>query len=77
MVRVFGVCFMICVKLLPQHIAKCFERKYMKVREILRELEELANNGLVVIVNGKIADSVDVTVSEKDEVVVVQEFLGG
>lgn len=68
---------MICVKLIPQHATKCFEKSSMSIQEIISGLEDNGEGSLIVVVNGKIVDNVHVVVSEKDEVVIVQEFLGG
>lgn len=68
---------MICYKLIPRGEKFCVEKDSIKIREILNSLSELSDTGLVVVVNGKIINDPDYTVTNNDEIVVVQEFLGG
>ena len=68
---------MICIRILPLNRVKCIEKENVKISEILSEISNFIEGGLIIVVNGRIIDNYEVVVSEKDEVLIVQEFIGG
>ena len=68
---------MICIRILPLNRVKCIEKENVKINEILSEISNFIEGGLIIVVNGRIIDNYEVVVSEKDEVLIVQEFIGG
>lgn len=70
---------MICFKLLPRNIDKCIELSEAPVSLLLESIKDLLdeNLGVIVVVNGKPLNNYDEVVSSKDEVVIVEESLGG
>ncbi|MEM1639758.1 MAG: hypothetical protein QXJ69_06775 [Desulfurococcaceae archaeon] len=70
---------MICFKLLPQNIEKCIDVDRTSISYILSSIKDLLdeNLGIMVVVNGKLVQNNDQTVSSEDEIVIVQESMGG
>ncbi|MEM4718068.1 MAG: hypothetical protein QXE81_04845 [Desulfurococcaceae archaeon] len=70
---------MLCFKILPQGLLKCINAESARVRDLLVEVEGFIDEDLniLVIINGKPIDDYDFIVSSKDEVVLVQEAIGG
>ncbi|MEM0368832.1 MAG: hypothetical protein QXN57_05260 [Desulfurococcaceae archaeon] len=70
---------MICFKLLPQNIEKCIDVDRASISYILSSIKDLLDEdlGTMVVVNGKLVQNNDQTVSSEDEIVIVQESMGG
>lgn len=69
---------MICVKLVPQMVKECIEESEIKIFDLLNRLnEQLGEGEIIIVVNGRIISDHEMKVSEKDEIVIVQAFLGG
>lgn len=69
---------MVCVKLIPRMLTLCFEESELTVSSLLGKLGDYLDDGeIIVVVNGRIVNDYEVTVTERDEVVVVQAFMGG
>ncbi|MEM0001392.1 MAG: hypothetical protein QXS24_02175 [Desulfurococcaceae archaeon] len=70
---------MICFKLLPQNIEKCIDVDRASISYILSSIKDLLDEdlGIMVVVNGKLVQNNDQTVSSEDEIVIVQESMGG
>lgn len=71
---------MICVKLLPRIITRCLDvnKESLTINEILNELRDyLESEEIMVVVNGRIIGDYNTTVTEKDDVIIVQAFMGG
>jgi len=69
----------VCVKLIPRGITKCIEHNEASIEELLSLFQDYLENstGIIVVVNGKPVENYNYRVSEKDEVVIVEEFMGG
>lgn len=70
---------MICFKLLPRNINKCIDLNEASIGFLLENVKDLMDEdlGVIVVVNGKPVQSYDQIVTSEDEVVIVQEALGG
>ncbi|MEM1803006.1 MAG: MoaD/ThiS family protein [Desulfurococcaceae archaeon] len=71
---------MICVKIIPKSVTRCLEigKESVTLNELLNMLRDyLESEDIVVVVNGRIAENLNVVVTEKDEIVLVEAFLGG
>ncbi|MEM1695400.1 MAG: MoaD/ThiS family protein [Desulfurococcaceae archaeon] len=71
---------MICVKIIPKSVTKCLEmdKGSVTLNELLNMLRDyLEGEDVVVVVNGRIAENHNAVVTEKDEIVIVEAFLGG
>ncbi|MEM3346595.1 MAG: MoaD/ThiS family protein [Desulfurococcaceae archaeon] len=71
---------MICVKIIPKSVTRCLEisKEPVTLNELLNMLRDyLESEDIVVVVNGRIADNHNAVVTEKDEIVLVEAFLGG
>lgn len=73
-----GVFALICAKLVPQMVKECIEEREIRISDLVSKLnKQLGEGEIIVVVNGKIVDNYDTVITEKDEVVIVQAFLGG
>jgi len=69
---------MICFKILPRGIVKCVDRERATLRELVEEVKDyLEGSDYLVLVNGRIAEDLEHTVSSEDSVILVEEFMGG
>lgn len=71
---------MICVKIIPKSVTRCLEisKEPVTLNELLNMLRDyLESEDIVVVVNGRIAENHNAVVTEKDEIVLVEAFLGG
>lgn len=70
---------MICFKVLPQGFTKCIDREKARINELLLEVRDVIDEdlGLIVVVNGRPIDDLEASVSSNDEIILVQEALGG
>lgn len=68
---------MVCFRLLPSDVRYCVDKQSITIREILNMLGGHTNGGLIIVVNGKLVENQDLAVTDHDEIIVIQEFLGG
>jgi len=69
---------MICFKLLPRGIVKCVDHEKATLRELVEEIKGyLENSNYLVLVNGRIIENLEYTVSSEDTVILIEEFMGG
>ncbi|MEM1627848.1 MAG: MoaD/ThiS family protein [Desulfurococcaceae archaeon] len=69
---------MICYRILPLDVKECVEEQVLSASQLISIAKRHVDNAnLMIIVNGKIVDSKDFLVKEGDEIVLVEEFLGG
>lgn len=70
---------MLCFKILPQGFEKCIRADKARLRDLLLEVRDIIDEDLniIILVNGKPVDDYDLLVSTQDEVVLVQEAIGG
>lgn len=69
----------ICFKVLPQGLTKCIERDEARIKDLLLAVRDIIDEdlNLLIIVNGKPIDDPETSVHRGDEIVLVQESLGG
>ena len=69
---------MLCVKILPDHVEKCFSVEKTSLKNLLEWLkEDIEGYSILVLVNDKLVENYDAEVTSADRVVAVKENIGG
>jgi len=69
---------LLCVKILPDHVEKCFSVEKTSLKNLLEWLkEDIEGYSILVLVNDKLVENYDAEVTSADRVVAVKENIGG
>lgn len=69
---------MLCVKILPESVEKCFSVEKALLKNIVEGLkEEVEGYNILVLVNDKLVENYDLEITSADRVIVVKENIGG
>ncbi|QOR94436.1 hypothetical protein IMZ38_00255 [Thermosphaera chiliense] len=69
---------MLCVKILPESVEKCFSVEKALLKNIVEGLkEEVEGYNILVLVNDKLVENYDLEITSADRIIVVKENIGG